>query len=72
MQVLVYEDDMSYIIEPYGIEDEITFWCSAYATRRLWDAGWEPYTQPRISRYLFAHLWQQGEIREWPHKPLDT
>ena len=72
MQVLLYTDEHSYIMEPYGEEEDTqSYWVSVPATERLWRAGWIPYDQPRVSRYLFAVLWSRGEIRYWQHRPVE-
>ena len=70
MRVLVFEDTFGYIVEPYATESLPTYWISPAGTQRLWDAYWEPYNQPRVSRYLFSVLWGHGEIREWAHRPV--
>ena len=71
MRVLVFSDEHSYCIEPYGEEIAQTYWVSTPATERLWRAGWVPYDMPRVSRYLFAVLWSRGEIRYWEHRPVE-
>ena len=70
MQILVFEDEFGYILEPYSDEDLPTYWVSPFGTQRLWDAYWVPYDMPRVSRYLFTHLWGLGEIRQWEHRPV--
>ena len=70
MQILIFEDEFGYIFEPYAEEDIATYWVSPLATQRLWDAYWVPYDMPRVSRYLFSHLWSLGEIRPWSNRPV--
>ena len=69
MQIIVREDEQSYLVEPFGEEDEPSFWISTEATQKLWDAGWRPYKQPRVSKYLVRVLQAQGEIRRWIWPP---
>ena len=69
MQVLITQDQFSYVIEPYGTEDRPTYWVSPLATQLMWDAGWRPYEMPRLSKPLFSSLWSHRQIRRWEDRP---
>lgn len=71
MQIVLIEDEHSYLIAPIGEEDASgpSFWFSIEATQKLWDAGWKPYKQPRVSKYLIRLLQAEGHIRRWVWPP---
>ena len=72
MQVLIFEDENGYKLEPYSDEPLDAYWVCDEGRDRPWTAGWRPYKMPQVSRTLFTELWLKSWIRHWSHRPYGT